>query len=335
MTHHSSVTPLTSAPASVCDEQGFMAKSVGALDAPLISVCMPVYNSQRYLAEAVESILGQTFRDFEFLILDDGSTDGSTEILKRHAARDPRIRLTIRPNKGLVATLNELIDQARGEFIARMDADDVSLPERFRREVDYLRANPECVIVGSRARVIDPDGDPICDWCMMQDHEAIDSFYLQGERGVEMLHPTVMIRRRALLAVGKYRDFVGGVGDDVDLFLRLAEHGRLANLPEILLHYRVHGSNMSSTPSYQERAHRAIWEMIHEARQRRNLPPVATPPTPPIPALTTAGTQETWSWWALGSGHVRTARKYARRALAKAPFSPHSWKVMFCAIRGH
>ena len=148
---------------------------------PLISVCMAVYNAERYVAEAVESILNQTFGDFEFLILDDGSTDGSLDILRRYAERDPRIRLTSRPNQGLVASLNELVDQARGEFIARMDADDVSLPERFQREVDYLRDHPECVLVGSRVRLIDPDGDPLCDWCTMQEHEAIDAFYLRGQ----------------------------------------------------------------------------------------------------------------------------------------------------------
>src|SRR5512135_1833139 len=143
-------------------------------DPPLISVCMPVYNAERYIARAVESILGQTFGDFEFLILDDGSTDGSLEILRRYANHDPRIRLTSRPNKGLPPSLNELVDQARGEFIARMDADDVALPERFARQVEYLRAHPDCVLVGSRVQLVDPEGDPLCDWCTMQEHEAID-----------------------------------------------------------------------------------------------------------------------------------------------------------------
>jgi glycosyltransferase involved in cell wall biosynthesis len=127
---------------------------------PLISVCMPVYNAERYVSEAIESVLSQTFKDFEFLILDDGSTDGSLAILKGHAERDPRIRLTSRPNKGLAPTLNELMDQARGEFVARMDADDVSLPERLERQADYLRKHPDCVIVGCHALVMDSDGDP-------------------------------------------------------------------------------------------------------------------------------------------------------------------------------
>ena len=334
MSDHSSVTPLTSAPASVCcNKDGFTADSIGALDALVISVCMSVYNSQRYLAEAIESILSQTFRDFEFLILDDGSTDGSLDLLRYYAARDPRVRLTSRPNQGLVASLNELVDQAKGEFIARMDADDVSLPERFEREVDYLRTHPECVLVGSRVRLIDPEGDPLCDWCTMQDHEAIDSFYLQAKGGTLVSHPVVMMRRSALLAVGKYRNF--SMMEDLDLFLRLAEYGRLVNLPEVLLKYRIHQANKSSTPSHQKQVHSVAWEMIHDARRRRNLPPEPTPPEPLITMTSTTSQQETWSWWALGAGHVRTARKYALRVLARAPFSPRAWRLAYCVIRGH
>src|SRR5271157_2692614 len=103
---------------------------------PLISVCMPVYNAERYVSEAIESVLSQTFKDFEFLILDDGSTDGSLAILKGFAERDPRIRMTSRPNKGLAPTLNELMDQARGEFVAdgrgqRLTAGAVGAPRRL------------------------------------------------------------------------------------------------------------------------------------------------------------------------------------------------------------
>src|SRR5262249_45977834 len=146
-------------------------------DPPLISVCMPVHNAERFVGEAVESILGQTLRDFEFLIIDDGSTDGSTRILRDSAARDPRIRLTCRSNRGLVATLNELVDQARGEFIARMDADDIALPDRFLRQVDYLRRHPERVEGGAWVPVIDPAGDPPCLWVHGQSHQAVAALH--------------------------------------------------------------------------------------------------------------------------------------------------------------
>ena len=116
---------------------------------------MPVYNAAHYVAGAVESILGQTFREFEFVIVDDGSIDGSTQILKRFAERDSRIRLIRRENRGLVASLNEGIEAARGEFIARMDADDIALPERLARQLESLRCNHDVVAVGTQVQRID------------------------------------------------------------------------------------------------------------------------------------------------------------------------------------
>src|SRR5213082_3006291 len=125
---------------------------------PVVSVLMPVYNAQRYLPAAVESILGQTFRDFEFIIIDDGSTDRSGEILRKFAAEDPRIKLISRPNTGYVVALNEALSCASGEFVARMDADDISLPTRFERQVAYLREHTDCVLVGTNVITMDSDG---------------------------------------------------------------------------------------------------------------------------------------------------------------------------------
>ena len=297
---------------------------------------MPVYNAERFVAEAVESVLGQTLGDFEFLIIDDGSTDRSLEILKRYAARDPRVRLTSRPNKGVVATLNELIDQARGEFLARMDADDVSLAERFQHQVDYLRAHPECLVVGCRAWYCDLEGDPLYEYPTLGDHEAIDAFHFQM-RGPGLIHPSIMMRRDAVLAVGKYRGFYA---EDVDLYLRLAEHGRLARLPQFLLKYRVHGVNLSFSEFVVEPTYRDLCWYIREACRRRNLPlaplptlsEFATSSEPKLPPVTQA---RICGWRALGLGHVRTARKYARRVVAKAPFSIESWRLMYCALRGY
>jgi glycosyltransferase involved in cell wall biosynthesis len=297
---------------------------------------MPVYNAERYVAGAVESILGQTLGDFEFLILDDGSTDGSLAVLRRYAEADPRIRLTSRPNKGLAPTLNELVDQARGEFLARMDADDVALPERFARQVAYLRAHPDCVLVGCRVRLIDPDGDPLCDWCNRQDHEALDAVFLRGEMSTEISHPAIMMRRADVLAVGKYREFP--VIEDVDLFLRLAERGRIANLPEVLLHYRIHAENISKAASYHDAIDWVYVQIVRDARRRRGLPEAGDPPGasgPPRVDPEPAREREKWAWWALGAGHLGTARKHARWVLAREPLSPRSWKLMYCVLRGH
>jgi glycosyltransferase involved in cell wall biosynthesis len=301
---------------------------------------MPVYNAERYLAEAVESILGQTLGDFEFLILDDGSTDGSRRILEGYAARDRRIRLTSRANRGLVATLNELIDQAQGEFLARMDADDIALPERFQRQVDYLRAHPECSVVGCRTRVIDPDGDSLCDWFTAEPHAVIETLLLRGEAvGSVLCHPSVLMRRDAVLAAGKYREFA--IGEELDLFLRLAESSRLAILPEVLLKYRVHAESFTHRPSRMVLRHDCRRDIVEAARRRRNLPPALVPQAPPAvspqvpPAVPVpSGDREAWVWWALGAGHVRTARKHAWRAFARHPWAIRTWKLLYCALRG-
>jgi glycosyltransferase involved in cell wall biosynthesis len=306
-----------------------------ATEAPLISICMPVYNAEPYVAEAVESILGQTLGDFEFLIIDDGSTDGSLRILKRHVARDPRIRLTSRPNKGLVPTLNELVDGARGEFLARMDADDIAMPERFAKQVQYLRDHPDCAVVGCRVWEIDAEGDPVTEWPTLSDHDDIDAFHFRLT-GPALLHPSIMMRRDAVLAIGRYRPFA--VSEEIDLYLRLAERWRLGRVPDYLLKYRVHTTNYSRDPMTQERSYRANCDILIDACRRRNLPVSLPQEVVPTQNPTKRHSPE-WhrglGWRALMGGHVRTARKYARRVVAKAPFSIESWRLMYCAIRGY
>ena len=148
-----------------------------------------------------------------------------------------------------------------------------------------------------------------------------------------LCHPSVMMRRNAVLAVGKYRP---SRMDDIDLFLRLGECGRIANLSEALLKYRLHPHNSSNSADFHAGLHRDFWELIRDARRRRDLPELPIPPDPgPGPAETRRAELEKWAWWALGSGHVRSARKHARRLLAAAPFSPRSWRVAYCVARGH
>ena len=202
------------------------------MKSPRVSVAMPVYNSEKYVAKAVASILAQTFEDFEFLIVDDGSTDASRAILQEYAARDRRIKLTSRPNTGYLVALNEMLRRARGEYIARMDADDVALPERFERQIQYLDDHPECVLLGSRVIIIDPDGDPLREMGDALTHEEIDNA-LMNAMGQLVYHPSVMFRRQVVLDLGGYRPEYY-LTEDLDLFLRLAEVGRVANLAEPL-----------------------------------------------------------------------------------------------------
>jgi GT2 family glycosyltransferase len=300
---------------------------------PQISVCMPVYNAERYLAEAVESILAQTYRDFEFIIIDDGSTDRSLAILERYAAQDARIRLSSRPNAGLVVRLNEMVAEARSDIIAQMHADDIAMPERLARQLDFLNAHPEVVVVGCRILTIDCDGDPIAEFCTVQTHEEIDRPHLEAGGGV-ICHPSATIRADAIRAVGGYRAEYWPA-EDMDLWLRLAEIGRLANLPEMLLKYRQH---LESTSSAKYAALREQTQAgAIDAYRRRGLPLPAN--QEPLKKDDRTSDSEVhlrnWAWWALGAGNLHTARKYAIRLVRSHPLSWHNWKLVACSFRGY
>jgi len=203
-----------------------------------VSVLMPVYNCERYLDEAIRSIRAQTFTDFEFVIVNDGSTDGSLNIIRRHAAEDNRIILLDRPNGGYATALVEMARLAKGKYLARMDADDVSLPERFERQVSYLEANVDVVALGMQCERIDAAGSRLGDMPCPLNHEDIDAANLQHGGG-GIAHPCALIRREAFECVRGYRPEFEPA-EDGDLWMRLAEVGRLANLPEFGLRYRIH-----------------------------------------------------------------------------------------------
>jgi glycosyltransferase involved in cell wall biosynthesis len=294
---------------------------------PQVSVLMPVYNAEQYLSEAVESILAQSFTDFEFLIFDDGSTDRSYEILERYALRDERIRLFAKPHCGYVTWLNEGIQLARGVYIARMDADDISLPQRLVRQVEYLRREGACVVVGCGTIQIDSDGDRLNEVLHDIDHKAIVTDLLNGGLGV-ISHPACMIRRSTLLAIGGYKKEFETI-EDFDLWFRLAEHGLLANLPEVLLKYRVHHSNVIFTHIDQQR--RVADRILSEARSRRGLAPLNNSIWNFSPS-SRVWKHQWWAWLAAGDGNYRTALKHARIAIYEAPLSPQSWLALCISV---
>lgn len=298
---------------------------------PRVSVLMPVFNAERYVEAAVRSVLGQTFRDFELLVVDDGSTDSSPAILRRLAALDSRIHLTSRANVGLIATLNELLTQARGELVARMDADDLSHPERFSRQVLFLKEKPAVVAVGSRVVFIDADGLPLMEAVDHFSHGDIDAALLGGRLGI--VHPSVMIRAAACKAVGGFQaDYTHA--EDLDFFLRLGEVGMLANVPEPMLEYRVHDSSVSHRFFVDQS--RSADRAIRRALERRGLD--SDPTRVQSVAMTVPETRSQlhrkWAWWALGAGNVRTARKHATRAMMAEPWSWQNLRVLACALRG-
>jgi glycosyltransferase involved in cell wall biosynthesis len=298
---------------------------------PAVSVLLPVYNSGRFLAEAIESILVQTFRDFEFLIIDDGSTDGSAEIARRFAGLDPRIRLVARANRGLVATLIELTGLARGGLLARMDADDIALPRRFERQVAYLREHPEVVVAGSWVEWIDQEGDSLREFHVDEGHEAIDRLHME-EGTNSICHPAAMIRADAIRKVGGYRVEYTEAAEDYDLWLRLAEVGRVANMPEILLKYRFRTTSYARSRDFENA--KLEDQAIREACKRRGWP-ARTPERALVDRrLTEADHRMTWAWWALGGGNLKSARKNALLRLRKKPLSVESWKLLRSVIRG-
>ncbi|MDA9119722.1 glycosyltransferase [Opitutales bacterium] len=216
---------------------------------PKVTVLMSVYNGEDFLAEAIESILGQSFKDFEFLIVNDGSKDNSSEIVSQFVHKDRRIRLIDQSNKGLVAALNLGLKEARGALIARIDADDIAYPSRLEKQVAHMTRNPKIVASGSSITLIDTQGQ-----IMRQIKYPVttDKVRKQMMKGSKLAHPAVMMRRAVVLRVGAYRE-VCRPADDYDLWLRLLEVGEIDNLQEPLLYHRQHDNKMSNTEWFSMR----------------------------------------------------------------------------------
>ena len=256
------------------------------MSSPPISVAMSVYNGERFLDEAIASVRAQSFADFEFLILDDGSNDGSRAIIERHAAQDRRIRPIIRENRGLIASLNRMLDEARGPLIARMDADDVCLPHRFERQIAFLAAHPDYAVVGSAALDIDEHGAPFPapDHPPPEWHEDVLKYI---EVRTPLCHPAVMARRDVLLNAGGYHRAYRHC-EDYDLWLRIASRARIGNLAEPLLKYRRYAEQISSRHAVEQTIGAAIAvSAYHERLAGRPDPTEHLDRLPPIDELDT------------------------------------------------
>lgn len=211
---------------------------------PAISVIMAVHNGECYLKAAVDSIRKQSFNDFEFIIVDDGSTDGTGSILAQLSVEDSRIRVLHRPHSGLSNSLNMALHESVGKLIARMDADDISLGERFARQFEYLSEHPDVCACGTWAVRIDPDEWLLDLWENAICHTEIVRAILTGS-STPIIHPTVMIRKEALMAIGGYRDDLL-YAQDFGLWCDLSKVGRLANIPIPLLKYRLRTDSVTA-----------------------------------------------------------------------------------------
>lgn len=208
---------------------------------PVISVVMSVFNGERFLSEAMSSILDQSFTRFEFIVINDGSTDRSDEILESYRSKDSRIQIVHQANCGLVDSLNRGCDLARGEYIARMDADDVAMRDRLMSQIRFMEMHPEVGVVGGDVEFIDANGRLL----NIPKSPLIRRDYARAllDRCV-LWHPTVLMRKATFISVGGYRNVVDA--EDYDLWLRIAEQSRLANLEEVLLRYRLHPGQVSA-----------------------------------------------------------------------------------------
>jgi len=302
---------------------------------PIVSVFMPVYNTAKFLAEAIESILNQSFENFEFIIIDDGSTDSSLEIIHEYARLDKRIKFLTRENRGIIETRNEGLMLAQGRYLALMDSDDVSHHDRLLKQYEYLEANNEYVVVGSRIQLIDADGDKLCHMVGIFEHDEIDSAHINNlTSGAIIVNPTAMLRTSSLVAVGGYRQLYK-YAEDIDVWLRLAEVGKICNLGEVLLSYRQHFESIGY--SYRKGQLEAIEHAITDACIRRGIknPNIEQPESVTYIKKSEWEVYVKWGWWALNGKNLQTAKKYAIKAIINKPFSIHVWKLLVCSLRGY
>lgn len=227
---------------------GTSVSGVSYQEFPLVSVILPVFNAAPYLAEAIQSILVQTYENFELVIVDDASDDESGSIIGSFS--DSRIvRLSNEVNKGLSFSLNRGMRHARGAFLARMDADDISLPDRFARQVDYLQKHPDVAVCGAWMETFGTGGETV--WKVPEHHDVIASRLVFESA---LCHPTVMLHRRLFVDAGlEYAEELQ-LAQDFELWSRCFRSLRFANIPEVLLRYRLHDHNLDSARQTRQTA---------------------------------------------------------------------------------
>lgn len=224
--------------------------------APRVTVLMPVYNAERFLHEAINSILQQSFKPFEFLIIDDGSTDGSAEIVE--SFRDPRIRFVRNThNMGITRTLNKGIVLASCELIARMDADDISHPQRLQKQFAYMKRNPDCAMLSTWARVIGEDKK----FVRLERYRS-NFYYYNLTFECWIYHPTIMFRKTEAEQIGLY-----GMpySEDYDFFWKMSTRFRIANLAEAVLDYRLSSTSLNTVLKKTE------YDIANEQNVLRNI----------------------------------------------------------------
>ncbi len=297
---------------------------------PLVSVVMSVFNAERLLPEAMGGVLGQEGIEFEVVVVDDGSYDGSGELLDRYAAGDARVRVLHQENTGLTRALIRGCGEARGEFIARQDVDDVSLPGRFRKQAGLLLADPTLAMASSWVGSFGPGGEVLDEIRRTTDPDEATRGLLEEYEGV--VHGSVMFRKADYEKAGGYREEFY-FAQDSDLWLRMAEIGRLAFVQEVLYMLRISEKSLSSRYA---RVQARLGEISHECQRARQEGRSETPALVealqlrpgliPAARIDTHGAGGLWflSRSLLSRGD-RRGLDYALRYLRRRPFDPKGW----------
>lgn len=290
-----------------------------------VAILLPVRNAERFLQDAITSLEAQSFTEWECFAVDDASTDRSLEILKQWIGRDDRVRLLQGGGKGIVNALNLAFALCHTPFIARMDADDLALPDRLRRQLDFLVANESVVACGTGALMVDPKGRPLCPVGVKTDHAGIMESLLQGS-GTAIVHPSLMARTDAVKSIGGYREAYRHV-EDFDLYLRLSEIGQLANLPEILLHYRQHTASANVSQRTKQKDLRL--QALNEYLRTKGLPERNELPFGRAGLESIADIHADWALKAALAGNRATAWVHAFSAFRRQPFLPARSRLLW------
>jgi len=244
---------------------------------PLLSVVMPVRNGARWLGEAIDSVVQQTLSELELLVIDDGSTDETPQILSAWSRRDSRIRVLRQHDRGLVAALNYGLAEARGQFLARLDADDRAVPERLERQIRVLESAPSIGLLGSWAQRIDEHGRPRGSLRPETNSEKLADILTHAN---PFVHSTIMLRTEIARGLGGYRTAFEAA-EDYDLWLRMSEVTLLANVAEPLVQYRRHGANVTTRKAIRQSFSVRLAQRAASIRRRTGCDPATDLATAP------------------------------------------------------
>lgn len=304
---------------------------------PRISCLIPVFNGERFLEPALDSILAQTFADFEIIAVNDGSRDSSLAILERYAAEDSRVKIVSKPNGGIVSALNSGLAHCSGQLVARMDCDDIALPERFAIQVATFETYPDAVAVGGFIQTIDEDGKPISTAGLPSRVQKTDlSSFPPFVATVH--HSAGTFLKSAIEAIGGYRATFPHA-EDHDLYLRLAGHGEFYNPGKLVLYYRVHSTSLSMQNLEQQETSGVLAELSAFARKNKIVDPgdasVVLGIEEYVKALGALYPEETvrryvvFRTWRRMAGDGRVDEPRYRRSVIKGVLAPRNYATSF------